>query len=85
MRNDPNKMHSFVITLSKNEALLLANEISRSMQFYDLAAKKAFVDCLHSPSAHGVLFSCVSCTRQGLNTRRFSDYCPAQLCLFYVA
>ena len=42
MRNDPNKSHSFVITLSKNEALLLANEISRSMQFYDLAAKKAF-------------------------------------------
>ena len=42
MRNDPNKSHSFVITLSKNEALLLANEISRSMQFYDLAAKRAF-------------------------------------------
>lgn len=42
MRYDPNITHSFVIKLSKNEALMLANEISRSMQFYDFAAKRAF-------------------------------------------
>ena len=40
MRKDPNKIEPYIVHVSENEALLLAMELTHSMQSYDLKAKK---------------------------------------------